>query len=92
MAKADKGKKGGPTPPSSTVTITVSRGCAEEWYIAIAKALGPADGKKKKKKGKGKGKKGKKYSGKPAKPTGKIIDKSKKGKGSRSGRGSRGRG
>jgi hypothetical protein len=90
VAKKSKDGKGGPTPPSSTVTITVSRGCAEEWYIAIAKGLGPPGGKKKKKKG-GKGKKGKKYSGKPGKPTNKPSGKSK-GKGSRTGRGSRGRG
>ena len=71
MAKNSKDKKVRPI-PSSTVSIVVSRGCAEEFYIAIAKALGPPDGKKKKKKG-GKGKKGKKPYGK--KPYG------KKGKG-----------
>ena len=96
MAKKSKDGKGGPTPSSSTVSIVVSRGCAEEFYIAIAKALGPPEGKKKKKKG-GKGKKGKKpYGKKPygkkGKGGGKGGGKSESGKGSRSGRGSRGRG
>ena len=61
MATGTKKSGGASGTTSNTVNIVTTRQVAEQMYLAIAKALGPADGKKKKggggkSKGKGKGK------------------------------------